>query len=87
MTEFKKNDRVIVNHGTIAEIISYDPELNLLSYKVELPGGSYERRTEHISSTHLQLMEPLPGRHERHDAPDIKQPKLAGPPKDAEPSE
>jgi hypothetical protein len=57
---FNIGDAVIVNKGTIATIVAYDEGINLFSYRIRLAGGSHETRTEHISSSQIDLIPTLP---------------------------
>lgn len=66
---FNPGDKVIVNSGVIATILSYDEGINLVTYKVDLAGGSHERRTEHITNTTITALPELPfeGKHSASD--------------------
>lgn len=50
--KFKPGDKVIVNHGVVATIVSYNTQANRLVYEITQGGGT-NTVYGHISNTHL----------------------------------
>ena len=63
--KFQAGDKVLVNGSLVAEIETYDEELNVVRYTAQVGGGS-DTTTGHISQTRIEhLVQPAVGSDER----------------------
>lgn len=74
MSDFQPGDFVVVNGGLLAEIVTYNEDINLVVYKSIPSGGGYEIHTDHISQTRIELASqpesaPAPAEPEQPELP------------------
>ena len=54
--KFKKGDKVLINGGIVATIVTYDadPDANILVYETQLAGGATDTATAHVNNTRIE---------------------------------
>lgn len=71
MSDFQPGDFVVVNGGLLAEIVTYNEDINLVVYKSIPSGGGYEIHTDHISQTRIEPVVPAEPEQPELPLPDV----------------